>query len=351
MLTPRHFAKRISRPAMLCSAALILALVLWAGTAPLSAQDRHLLWSVPTDQGRVTLMGSVHTLRSDTYPLPDPHEEAYKDATCLVFETDMARMNDPGTQAQLLALGLYPEGETLAGSLSPGVYSALAGALEERGLPPAQFSRFKPWFCALTLAMLELQRLGYSPQYGLDVHFFNRARRDGKELLHLESVEDHFQLLTSFEEDRAGGELSPSVPSGAGGPGVHGLPNDRGLAQRRRGRARRDHAHGVRRVSGSSGEAHHGAKPELASGHRRPHPGREKRSGDRGRRAPGRLRGPDSLARGSGGMSWSSINPFPNWKLHRKNTAEKIAVDRCGCFICGVGWRQTCAFGGPIQKP
>ncbi|MCF8062394.1 MAG: TraB/GumN family protein [Deltaproteobacteria bacterium] len=179
---------------------LILGITAAAGTRALFARDRHFLWNVDTAQGRVTIMGSIHTLRDDAYPLPAVYERAYSDAEGLVFETDMARMEEPAVQARLLALGLNPEGGTLRDRLSPDAYETLAEALGERGLPPEQFAPFKPWFCAFTLTLLELQRLGYQPRNGLDRHFFNKAARDGKTLYHLESVEAQIRLLASLEQ-------------------------------------------------------------------------------------------------------------------------------------------------------
>jgi uncharacterized protein YbaP (TraB family) len=177
-----------------------MGFLLWAGAPSLFAGDRHLLWSVASDRGRVTIMGSIHTLRQDAYPLPAPHEQAYANARALVFETDMARMNDPGVQARLMALGLYPEGESLEKNLSAEVYAALSDAMEQRGLPIGGFSRFRPWFCAFSLILLDLQRLGYNPEYGLDVHFFHRAQKDGKSVFHLEPVEAQMELLASLGE-------------------------------------------------------------------------------------------------------------------------------------------------------
>lgn len=184
------------------STLFLAALLLLGSATPLFAQDRHLLWNVDAGEGRVTLMGSIHTLRPGDYPLPSVYERAYNDATAVVFETDIARMNDPAVQERLLSLGLYPEGETLRGHLAPEAHEALATALRDRGLPPEQFERFKPWFCAFTLMMLELQRLGFSAVHGLDVHFFNRAAQDGKQLFHLESAEAQIEHLASLGQRR-----------------------------------------------------------------------------------------------------------------------------------------------------
>ncbi len=198
----RPFFPRSRRFAAAFLCALVLVILASAGARPLLAQDRHLLWEVVGAQGRVTLVGSIHTLRQDAYPLPDVYGEAYGAARGLALETDMAAMEDPAFQARILALGLYPEGETLRDRLSPDAYGALAEALTARGLPPEQLARFKPWFCAFTLTLLELQRLGYQPQYGLDSHFYRKALQDGKPLYHLEPVEAQIQLLASLDRGK-----------------------------------------------------------------------------------------------------------------------------------------------------
>lgn len=177
---------------------LFLATLLFAGIARVHAQGSHLIWHVDAGEARVSLMGSIHTLRPQDYPLPPAYDRAYDEAAVIVFETDMARMNDPAVQARLLTLGLYPEGESLRDHLSQAAYDVLYKAMNERGLRPEQFTRFKPWFCAFTLTMLELQRLGFSVLHGLDLHFLTRAVRDGKEILHLESAEAQIEHLASL---------------------------------------------------------------------------------------------------------------------------------------------------------
>lgn len=199
MPLPRHPSdSRLFFTARAVSMVFLAALILALSPTHLPAQDSHLIWRVCCGEASVTLMGSIHTLRPEDYPLPAAYEKAYDQADAVAFETDLARMNEPDVQAGLLALGLYPEGESLWDNLSPETASALSSAMRERGLSPAQFERFKPWLCALTLTMLELQRLGFSALHGLDMHFFARAVQDGKETLHLEPVEAHIDHLASF---------------------------------------------------------------------------------------------------------------------------------------------------------
>ena len=153
------------------------------------------LWSIQTLANKFYLLGSLHVLKQDAYPLAAAIGNAYADSSKVVFETDIAALQEPAMQAKMLQLGLYPQGTNLLQDLDERTRQLLEKKMSALGLPLEQFSRFKPWFLALTLATLELQRLGFNPLYGLDVHFFNKARTDAKEISFLEPAEFQLNLL------------------------------------------------------------------------------------------------------------------------------------------------------------
>jgi uncharacterized protein len=161
-------------------------------------QKKDFLWSVKSDKGTVYLLGSLHLLKADSYPLDKNIEAAYKACQRVVFEADIDGANDPGFQARMLGLGLYPEGQTLAQNISKETYALLEKRLTEVGLTIDQVSRFKPWMCALTVAALKLKRLGFDPEYGIDKYFFTRAKKDGKERLFLETLDYQIALFADL---------------------------------------------------------------------------------------------------------------------------------------------------------
>ncbi len=175
---------------------------------PVSAQKtaapataRHSLWKVQSKNRTVYLLGSVHVLKAEDYPLPAVMESAYTNAAILVFETDMDAMEQPATQFKILSKAMLPEGETLAQQLSPAVYKQFTNHLHEAGLPVAMFEKLKPSLAALTLAVAEFQKLGLDPEYGIDKHFFGKGRKDGKQILPLETVEFQIGLVTDFTKE------------------------------------------------------------------------------------------------------------------------------------------------------
>ncbi len=162
--------------------------------------SKSCLWLVENSANRLYLLGSLHVLKSDAYPLAEEIDRAYTASRRVVFETDLKAMMEPAIQAKMIELGLYPEGQDLFQHISDGTKKDLENKLKELGLPPAQMRRFKPWFLAITLTTLELQRLGFNPLYGVDIHFHTKAETDNKELSFLEPVEYQLDLLGRMTE-------------------------------------------------------------------------------------------------------------------------------------------------------
>ena len=183
--------------AFLLSLFIALAVVagLYAQQSEQPAPSKSCLWVAESSTNKVFLMGSLHVLKSSAYPLAEEIDRAYTASQRLVFETDIGAMMQPAIQARMLELGVYPEGQDLFQNISASTREKLEKKLNDLGLPAVHFSRFKPWFLAVTLTTLELQRLGFNPRYGVDLHFYTKAQGDGKELAYLESVEYQLDLL------------------------------------------------------------------------------------------------------------------------------------------------------------
>ncbi|UCD72345.1 MAG: TraB/GumN family protein [Syntrophobacterales bacterium] len=158
------------------------------------------LWSLQTKSSAIYLLGSLHLLKLDAYPLKSAIERAYAASQKIVFETDIAAMKGPVIQAKILELGLYPEGQNLYHNLNGSTRRVLEKKLSDLSLPLEHLAMFKPWAVALTLASLELQRLGFDPNYGVDIYFFKRAKKDVREMGFLEPPEYQLNLLAKMNK-------------------------------------------------------------------------------------------------------------------------------------------------------
>src|SRR3954453_11974539 len=145
-----------------------------------TSTNLHSLWKLQGKNCSVYFLGSVHVLKEQDYPLPAPLEAAYSDSQIVAFETDVAALEDPKIAFQMLAKGRLPEGETLETQLSPAVYQAFTNRLKDSIMPMALFDQLTPAMAAMTLVVLEIQKLGFDPNFGVDKHFFPLAKEAGK---------------------------------------------------------------------------------------------------------------------------------------------------------------------------
>ncbi len=162
------------------------------------------------------LGGTIHVLSETDYPLPPVFEKAYEAAQTLVFETDIAAVEDPAFQIKMLEILTYQDGQKLSENLSEETLSQLNAFLEERGIPVANFERFTPVGLSLTLTVLELQRLGLGVTGGVDQFFSQRAQQDGKAAEGLETIEEQLGFIQSLEQADSDSIVQSTMNDAAG---------------------------------------------------------------------------------------------------------------------------------------
>ncbi|GAB7027893.1 TraB/GumN family protein [Geotalea toluenoxydans] len=157
------------------------------------------VWKAQRDNSTIYLGGTCHVLRESDYPLPPEFEKAYKASETVVFETDIAKLQDPSMQQQLLVKAMYTDGSTVDKHLSPKVYGQLSSFCETNGIPIKAFSQFKPAMIMLTLTVIELKKLGATEE-GVDQFFHSLANRDKKPVEGLETVEEQIEYITTMAD-------------------------------------------------------------------------------------------------------------------------------------------------------
>src|ERR1035438_9224050 len=105
----------------------------------------------PGPKQRRLLLGSIHLLKPENYPLSAPLESAFSNATVAVFETDVEKMEDPQVQIKLMSKAQLPAGETLQQHLSARTYAAFTNQASQSGLPLEMLQSMKPAMAAMVL--------------------------------------------------------------------------------------------------------------------------------------------------------------------------------------------------------
>ena len=166
------------------------------GCAQLVAAKPISLWVMQSDQAKVYLLGSMHVLHPDMYPLPEPMNAAFQDSDVTVFEVDMNESTGATASMLMQEKGLYSGHETIYTQLSEETLGLLQGYFNAQGMDIKQLQRVRPWMLSVNIGLIELGKLGLDPGMGVDLHYQAKARQAGKSVLALETFEQQIELLS-----------------------------------------------------------------------------------------------------------------------------------------------------------
>ena len=183
---------------------LLCLLSLLGSCAPTSqiGESKSTLWRVQGDHNRVYLLGSIHVLSKQAYPLKPALEQAYDDAQEVVFEIDLTRFTKKSFKEEFSRTAIYPFGQSLSKKLSPQTIELLNRVLPLYGLSLKEIEHLKPWFVAEALSSRTLQLAGFSDRLGIDLYFYHKAKAAGKPVLGLESLRDQAEIFDRFNDEQ-----------------------------------------------------------------------------------------------------------------------------------------------------
>jgi uncharacterized protein len=189
-------SKGLSR--MFLSVPLIIFLLL--PPVPLFADGQNarnlFLWQVQSSSTTVYLLGSIHVLKKEFYPIDSRIEEAFDSSDVLAVEANITDVSNID-MAKLLDAAFYEEGDTLRNHVSSGTYALATKEFGVLGIPPPVIDRQRPWMLAVTLPALQLSELGFDPNYGLDMYFLKKSSGK-KRIVELESIDSQLALFSAF---------------------------------------------------------------------------------------------------------------------------------------------------------
>ncbi len=177
---------------------LVRALLLLCLAAPAFADDSGhplTLWEVAGQKNSVFLLGSIHLLRPQDYPLPAAIDNAYAAAEVLIMEVDMDDVDPIATQASFARYGLSHDGTTLRDLMGETLYEEAEKAADLISIPLEMLSKTEPWYAAMTVEIMMLNRMGFNPSLGVEMHMLSKATQDGKRIDGLETIEEQLQFL------------------------------------------------------------------------------------------------------------------------------------------------------------
>jgi uncharacterized protein YbaP (TraB family) len=162
-------------------------------------QARPALWVAKDKDTTIYLFGTIHLLKPNLVWFEGPIRKAFDESAQVVVEATDA--GEKAGQSAVLQRALDAGGPTVTSQLPEDMRTPYAEAVKSLGLPMELMDHVKPWFAAITLSSGPLQKLGYDPNSGADRAIMAAARKQGKELIGLETAESQIGLFANLPAD------------------------------------------------------------------------------------------------------------------------------------------------------
>jgi uncharacterized protein len=175
------------------------------------AQEKSLLWKVGKAGNSIFLLGSIHYLRQENYPLNQDILDAFAASKKLVLEVDLNNSAGAAAQKTALAKAVFRDGTDLPQNVSEETYRKASQRATDLGLDMRILNPMKPWFVALTMLAVNLQHLGFDPKFGVDRYLAARAKEAGKPTSGLETLEFQLGLFDRLSKDEQESMLRETV--------------------------------------------------------------------------------------------------------------------------------------------
>ena len=182
---------------LLCCVLILLLVSAARGEERAAPRGNVFLWSVRSEKGSAFLLGSIHLLKKEMYPLDGRIEAAFAASEVLAVESDIGPRAKETVARFLRENALYPEGDGLARHVSPETYDLARRKLAPLGMTGVD--RVKPWALALTAATIQYMTMGLDPEYGIDRYFLEKAE-GRKKVVELERYDHVVTLLNGLPD-------------------------------------------------------------------------------------------------------------------------------------------------------
>ena len=141
-------------------------------------------WSVNDESTGATLylLGTMHAVQPDIV-YPDHIMEAYRSCDTVALELDLDDMEDAAKAAPLL---LYGDGMTAEQCLGDK-YAPTVEFMKSKGLYESYLDSYIPYYWTSVFSVKLTEECGLSTDNGTDAYFLSLAKKDGKEIVELES--------------------------------------------------------------------------------------------------------------------------------------------------------------------
>ena len=179
---------------------LLAALCVLVSTELQAFNDRAPFWRVQSETAQVYLLGSIHYADESFYPLRRDIEQAFEASDALVVEINIDEDKAQLYRELMQQQGSYEGAATIRDDLSEETYNQLLIHLRRLGIPLEMVQKQKPGMLVLTLTAVQVMKLGFMPEMGIDAYFIKRALDRNKQIIELETVKEQMDIFLNIPD-------------------------------------------------------------------------------------------------------------------------------------------------------
>ncbi len=164
------------------------------------------LWKATRGNQKVYLLGTIHVVKPDFYPVPSEIEEAFAQSQELFVECIPDRAKIISSAKSANEKRAYKNGDKLSNHLSPETKKVFEQYLDWAGEPMEIYERYRPSQVSGLISSDAIRRYGLKVP-GLDMYLIAKAKQMNKRVSELESVDFQINLLSGFSEAEQDAQL------------------------------------------------------------------------------------------------------------------------------------------------
>lgn len=168
------------------------------------------LWVVKDADTTIYMLGTVHVLKPGLSWFDEGVKKAFDESQEMVVEVIQPEDQNEGMKV-MMPLAIDPDGPPLTQKLPEAARPKYAAAMTSLGMPPVALDQFEPWYAAVVLGLLPLQKAGYDPASGVEMQLTAAAKAVNKPVSALEGFEEQLGFFDKMPESDQIGLLTATV--------------------------------------------------------------------------------------------------------------------------------------------
>lgn len=162
--------------------------------------DGPAIWKIEDNNSTLYLFGTVHLLPQDLNWLKDDLRDVMRQSGTVFFEVDTTETGRVDATVISAELGLRQDGLRLADSLDNYQLKLLDAVANNGAIPLASLDAMKPWLASEYLTLIAAEQAGLSADLSADEALKSMVRRQQKNVIYLEDVEDQIRAVADLPQ-------------------------------------------------------------------------------------------------------------------------------------------------------